>query len=133
MRVSTTSSRLVSLHCRFKTIFPQYGLTQLNEWHPDDYLARYLNDPALSDSFNTRQEFLRNYTASTRNLEAYFASLPSAERATLLHWKLPSLSAGVREQLSRHKEVEEGQELRRKAESDAVTPHFARIKRRGAS
>ena len=60
--------------------------------------------------------------------EAYFASLPSAERATLLHWKLPSLSAGVREQLSRHKEVEEGQELRRKAELDAVTPHFARIR-----
>ena len=126
--VSTTSTRLVSLHCRFKTIFLHYGLTQMDEWHPDDHITRYLNDPTLLDTFNTRQEFLTNYTASTRCFEEFFASLLPAERATLLHWKLPSLSAGVRERLNRHKEVEEGQALRRKAESDAVTPHFARIR-----
>jgi hypothetical protein len=128
VKLSTTHNYLVSLHCRFKTLFLHYGLSQLDEWHPDDHITCYLNDPALSDSFHTRQEFLRSYTASTRILEAYFASLLPAESTTLLRWKLPSLAAGVRERLNRHKEVEEGQVLRRKAESDAVTPHFARIR-----
>jgi hypothetical protein len=126
--VKTTAGRLTGLHCRFKTIFPRYGLSHFTEWNPDEHIARYLSDPAVPDSFETRQEFLRLYSSSTRSLEMYFFSLLPTERANFLCWNLPPLSAGLRIQLGRGKELEEAQALRRKAESDALTPHFARIR-----
>src|SRR5690349_10706734 len=43
-------------------------------------------------------------------------------------WVIPSLPAGLREQLHQAKELKAAQEQRRKGEADAVAPHFATIR-----
>jgi hypothetical protein len=126
--MKTVRGRLYSLHLRFQTIFQTYGLTHFTEWDPAEHIARYINDPGVEDSFEMRHEFLRNYTAATRNLQVYLRSLPAQDRPLYQHWAFPPLPTGLREQLARDQEREEGQAKRRKLESDAVTPHFARIR-----
>lgn len=126
--VRTVKQRLQVLHRGWKTIFPAYTIAGFPEWDPAEHLRRYMSDPALEASLHSRQEFLSTYTASTRSVEIYLRSLPEGERVIYRQWELPLLPAGMREQLARHKEVQEVQALRRKAKSDAVTPHFARIR-----
>lgn len=119
---------LCSLHCRFETIFRAYGLMSFPQWDPETYFPRYMHDPELEDSFDTRQEFLKLYTAATGHLQRYLHSLPTDERALYQRWALPPFPPGLSKQLRRNKEVQEAQAMRRKAESDAVTPHFGRIR-----
>jgi hypothetical protein len=126
--VRTVKQRLQVLHRGWKSIFSAYKIADFAGWDPAEHLRRYMSDPALTDSLHTRQEFLSTYTASTRSIEMYLRSLPEGERVTYRQWDLPLLPAGMREQLARHKEVQEVQAQRRKAESDAVTPHFSRIR-----
>ncbi len=125
---STVQNYLRSLHCRFKTIFQAYGLTRFSEWDPETHIPRYLHDPELKDSLYKRHELLRNYTASTSHLQGYLHSLPTDERSLYERWALPLLPPGMSARLQRKKEVFEVEAMRRKAESDAVTPHFGRIR-----
>ncbi len=124
----TVKGRLQILHLRWKSIFSSYGLTDFTEWEPGEHLARYMHDPEFADSFETRQTFLRLYTAATRSLQLYFRSLPKEDQAIYQQWNLPVLPMGMRGQLLRNKELQERRTQRRKAESDVVTPHFARIR-----
>jgi hypothetical protein len=123
----TVTQRLQALHRGWKTIFPAYEIRHFTQWDPAEHLRRYMSDPKLEASLHSRQEFLSTYTASTRSVEMYLRSLPEKERAIYRQWELPLLPAAMREQHARHKEVQDIQAQRRKAESDAVTPHFARI------
>jgi hypothetical protein len=126
--LKTVKGYLQILHARFKTIFGTYGLTRFSEWDPEVHVPRYLHDPELKDSLYIQNEFLTYYTASTGHLQRYLHSLPTAERPLYQRWALPPLPPGMSAQLQRAKEVREVQALRRKAESDAVTPHFGRIR-----
>jgi len=126
--VRTVKQRLQVLHRGWKTIFSVYKIVSFDAWDPAEHLQQYMHDPVLEDSLHARQEFLSTYTASTRSVEMYLRSLPEEERRIYRQWELPLLPAGMREQLARHKEVQEVQAQRRKAESDAVTPHFSRIR-----
>jgi hypothetical protein len=126
--VRTVTQRLQVLHRGWKTIFPAYEISHFTQWDPAEHLRRYRLDPNLEPSLHMRQEFLSTYTASTRSVEMYLRALPEKERAIYRQWGLPLLPAAMREQLARHKEVQAIQAHRRKAESDAVTPHFARIR-----
>jgi hypothetical protein len=126
--LKTVKNTLSSLHCRFETIFRAYGLTSFTEWNPETHVPRYMHDPELKDSLYARNMFLRYYTSATGHLLRYLHSLPSDERPLYQHWALPPLPPGMSEQLQQAKEVLEVQAMRRKAESDAVTPHFARIR-----
>ena len=124
----TVGNTLRSLHCRFETIFRAYGLTHFVQWEPETHVPRYIHDPEPEDSFYVRQQFLRLYTAATGNLQRYLHSLPTDDRPLYQRWALPPLPPGLSKQLRRNKEVQEAQAMRRKAESDAVTPHFGRIR-----
>ena len=126
--VRTVKQRLQVLHRGWKTIFSAYEIADFAAWDPAEHLQRYMRDPTLEASLHARQEFLSTYTASTRSLEMYLRSLAEEERLIYRQWELPLLPAGMREQLARHKEVQEVQAQRRKAESDAVTPQFSRIR-----
>lgn len=128
LELKTVKDTLSSLHCRFETIFRAYGLTNFPEWEPETHVPRYMHDPELEDSLDTRNTFLKLYTAAVGNLQRYLHSLPVDERALYQRWALPPLPPGMSKQLRRAKEVQEMQAMRRKAESDAVTPHFARIR-----
>ena len=124
----TASRRIRSFHCHWTTIFPAYGLTHFAEWNPEVHMPRYLSDPDLPDSFETRQEFVRTYTASTRSLQIYLHSLPEFELTLYQQWVIPSLPVGLPEQLRQGKALRAAQEQRRKVEADAVAPHFAKIR-----
>jgi hypothetical protein len=54
----TILSRLNALHCRWSTMFRLYGLTDFHEWKPEEHLARYMHDPDIPDTIETRQDFL---------------------------------------------------------------------------
>jgi hypothetical protein len=125
---NTVQGRLHILHLRWKSIFSSYGLTHFAEWEPGEHLARYMHDPEFADSFETRQAFLKVYTACTRSLQLYLRSLPKEEQALYQQWDLPVLPMGMRGQLLRNQDLQERRAQRRKAESDVVTPHFARIR-----
>src|SRR5439155_20024974 len=126
--VRTVKQRLQVLHRGWETIFSAYKVVGFDAWDPAEHLQRYMHDPTLEASLHARQEFLSTYTASTRSVEMYLRSLPEEVRLVYRQWELPLLPAGMREQLARHKEVQEVQAHRRKAESDAVTPHFSKIR-----
>lgn len=126
--LKTVKVTLSSLHCRFETIFRAYGLTSFQQWDPETHVPRYMHDSELKDSLYARNQFLKYYTSATGHLLRYLHSLPPHERPLYQHWALPPLPPGMSERLQQAKEVQEVQAMRRKAESDAVTPHFARIR-----
>jgi|GEM_PF-586401 len=125
---STVKRRLYSLHTRWRIIFEHYGLAEFADFNPAIHLVQYLNDQTLKDSFETRQEFLRIYTASVRNQQLYLRSLLPGEDETYQQWVFPPLPVGLRQMLSRERELHEAETKRRKLEADAVTPHFARLR-----
>lgn len=118
-------SRLHSMHCRFDSIFTFYQLTDFSEWDPVEYLTRYMNDPQGADSLETRNEFLRSYTAVVRTIQVYLQALPAEIRPRYAQWVFPPLPAGLRAQIAHEHDVKDLQAQRRKADSDAVSPFFA--------
>lgn len=125
---STVRSRLYGLHVRWREVFAVYHLTTFEDWDPAEHLPRYMSDPDLDDTFETRQEFLQTYGAAVQYLQVYLRSLPAQTRTIYQQWELPALPMGLHDQLSRRAELVEAQRQRRKAETDAVAPHFARIR-----
>lgn len=124
----TMASRLFVLHGRWRLLCHVYDMKDFSTWDPAEYFPRYMKDPNLEDSFETRHEFLRDYTAAVRTFQRYLSSLPEEEQAIYRQWSLPPLPPGMREQLYHGQELEAAQAMRRKAESDAVAPHFARVR-----
>src|SRR6266487_4751789 len=86
---STVVHRLQYLHCRWRVLFPAYGLTNFTDWHPEEHLPRYLNDRQFSDTLHTRDEFLRAYTVAAEHSQAYWRVLPKAEQVIYQQWTLP--------------------------------------------
>jgi hypothetical protein len=126
--MGTVKVRMYTLHARWRTIFTSYNLVNFADWNPIEHLPRYINDKDLSDTFETRQGFLKIYSAATRHVQMYLRSLPTEMRAIYQQWELPALPLGVRAQLFQGRAIREAEFQRRKAETDALTPHFARIR-----
>ncbi len=125
---STVRNRVGIFHARWRSLFPAYALVTFADWVPSEHFPRYLSDTKLDDSLRTRQEFLRVYAATAHHVQVYLRSLPTELRSQYQQWALPSLQPGLRQQLYRGDEVVEEQRVRRKIESDALAPHFARIR-----
>ena len=68
---ATVHLKVPYLHGRWRVLFPTYGLTTFADWHPEEYIPRYLNDQTFTDSLNTRQEFLQSYTTVAEYSQAY--------------------------------------------------------------
>jgi hypothetical protein len=126
--VQTIVRQISRLHARWRKLFAAYGLTAFADWKPTEHIPRYLGDAELSDTPQTRQSFLRVYCSSAQHTQAYLRSLPSGEQEVYQQWALPILPPEMYRHLSRAGELLEAQQMRRKAETDAVTPHFARIR-----
>ncbi len=126
--VNTIFRRLNSLHTRWRTIFPRYNISSFEEWNPSTYLPQYLSDPELPDTLTMRQMFLSSYTAVTNHMADYLRALPEASRKIYQRWILPPLPAGLRRALSGGSIVLAEQQQRRKEATDALVPHFARIR-----
>ncbi len=125
---STVQKYLPYLHCRWRALFPAYGLTSWTCWQPEEHLPRYLADPQFSDTLQTRDEFFRAYTVVAEYSQAYWRALPKAEQALYQQWILPLVPKYVTKHYSRRPEIIEEQKARRKRETDALTPHLAKIR-----
>jgi hypothetical protein len=124
----TVQGYMYTLNARWRAIFSHYHLTTFEEWNPLEHFPQYLEDRTLTDSFKTRQEFLRTYVAVVRHLLAYLRSLPQADRQRYHHWMLPQLPPDLSHKLSRWGEWVAEQKQRRKEETDALAPNFASVR-----
>jgi hypothetical protein len=125
---STVQKYLPNLHCRWRFLFPAYELTSWASWHPEKHLPRSLADPQVADTLQTRAEFFRGYTVVAEYSQAYWRALPKAEQALYQQWILPLVPKQVTNQYARRPEIIEAQKARRKRETDALTPHLAKIR-----
>lgn len=124
----TILDQLQSLHPRWRVLFPAYGLQAFSEWWPSEHIPRYLNDLRFADTLYTRQAFLRCYFSAAAHTQAYIRALPDPEGGTYRRWALPPLPLELHRQLSRRTELTEAAKRRRKEETDAMTPQFARTR-----
>jgi hypothetical protein len=126
--LNTIHRRLTSIHARWRTIFPRYDISSFEEWNPSEHLPRYLRDADIPDTSTTKQIFFSSYTAVTSHMADYLRALPATSRKTYQRWILPPLPAGLRRALSGGSAVLAEQQQRRKEATDALVPHFARIR-----
>lgn len=110
---STVHKYIPILHCRWRDLFPAYGLTSWASWHPEEHLPRYLADAQFADTLQTRDEFFRGYTVVAEYSQAYWRALPKAEQALYQQWALPLTPKHVTKQYSRRPEIVEEQKARR--------------------
>ncbi len=125
---STIRKGIYSLHRRWRVLFPAYNLVTFQDWEPEEHLPRYLEDTELADTLATRQYFLSDYQAISSHTQTYLRSLPPAERELYQRWAVPQLPEDLYRRLSQASQVREEEVQRRKIESDAVAPHYARIR-----
>ena len=128
LNVATVLGRLYGMHARWQDLFARYQLRTFAEWDPCEHLPRYLHDQQCGDSVKTKQDFLLWYRSSADHVHDYIRALPEDLQEVYRHWEFPLLPRGLDRRLDRMAEVLEDQRHRRKVETDAVTPHFARLR-----
>jgi integrase len=127
--VQTVRLTIMSLHARFSAIFSALQLPTMEAWQPDLHLPIYLQgEIAPEDSQYTRQQFLTRYASATRRLQHWLDALPENERQRYQSFTFPVMGQFLYEQLSRWKEVIQHQQTHRKAETEAVVPHFSALR-----
>ena len=124
-----TVYRYTAIHAaRWRNIFPVYGLQSFSDWNPIDHLTRYLNDNSFPESSDVRRTLLRSYTTVAHHLQRYLRSLPIPEQTKYQPWAFPVFPADLHRQLSNAGVWQLEQQQRRKEETDALFPHFAKIR-----
>lgn len=128
LNVGTVLGRLYGMHVRWHDLFARYELSTFADWDPCEHLPRYLNDLGCVDSLKTRQDFLLWYRSSVDHVHDYVRALPADLQEIYRQWEFPLLPRGLDHQLDRMSEVIEAQRHQRKVETDAVAPHFAKLR-----
>ncbi len=127
--VSTVRTVIQVLHVRFSLLFPALGLTTMADWHADRQLLAYLRGEVLPDDRQlVRTGFWKCYSAATRQLTRWLATLPDPERDRYRRFVLPVARPDLVEGLVKIAEVQREQRQTRKAETDALVPQFAAIR-----
>ena len=116
------------LQARFRTLFSRYDISTFDQWSPSEHILRYLHDTELPDSLVVRQDFLCLYNASSVHASAYLRTLPTPLRSVYQRWVFPILPSDLYRTVSQHELLHEEQRQRRKAETDALAPHFSQIR-----
>ncbi len=127
--VQTVRLAVQTLHPRFKALFSTLGLQTMEEWDPSQYLPAYMQgDLFPKDGPSVRQAFLGRYNSATRQVWGWLETLPTQERERYQQFSLPVINPLLMEALSQEKELEQQQRQFRKAETEAVVPHFALLR-----
>lgn len=127
--VQTVRLAVQTLHPRFKALFSTLGLQTMEEWDPSQYLPPYMQGDLLpKDGSSVRQAFLGRYNSATRQVWGWLETLPTQERERYQQFSLPVINPLLMEALSQEKELEQQQRQFRKAETEAVVPHFALLR-----
>jgi hypothetical protein len=126
---ATVQHTMTRLHVRWRNLFPLYHLTHFDEWKPAEHLPRYFTDQHVRDTQGTRVEFLKAYGQAAFHTQAYVRGLAVAEQARYARWALPPLPPELERRLGRSRRaVDAAARQRRKAATDALTPHFAQLR-----
>ncbi len=127
--VQTIRLTIMSLQARFSAIFSACKLQTVEAWKPDLHLPIYLQgEIAPEDSQYTRQQFLTRYTSATRRVQHWLDALPESQRQEYQVFAFPVMGQFLYEQLCKWKEVLQQQQIHRKAETEAVLPHFSTLR-----
>ena len=127
--VQTVRVTVLVLHARFSALFPTLGLEAMTEWKNELHLPAYLRGETIpDDSQHARQQFLTRYASATKHVQSWLDALPDAERREYQQFALPVVSQFLYETLSKRDEVVQQAQEHRKAETEAVIPHFAELK-----
>jgi hypothetical protein len=124
----TIRGMIYMIHKRFCEIFSRYQINSVLDWKPREHLPRYMNDTELPDGLSKRQEFLYTYSASARYCTFYLRTLPENEQSIYRQWALPDIPKDFYSRISRADILSIERQQRRKEKTDALAPHYARIR-----
>lgn len=130
-RYDARSVKLVMcrLHARFKLVFKELALHQMDEWNAEQFFPPYLKGEVLSqDSDYTRERFWIDYSTASKQVWLWLEGLPEQEQKRYLPFSLPVVSRLAVYGLLHFKEVQQRQQHARKQETDAIVPHFAAMR-----
>jgi len=127
--VATVEAIIQEIHRLLSALFPALGLKTMAEWDADRYLASYIKGEVVPHhSQSTRQRSLKRYTSGSRQVWNWLETLPHAERQTYQRFAFPVINPLRYEELSQEKEILQQQQAHRKAETEALVPHFAQLR-----
>src|SRR5260370_6297438 len=128
MEGSTVVGRMYLFDKRWEMVFPYFHLTTFDEWNPVDHIPKYLHSTEWTDSSATRQEFLESYYTYANHIQAFLRSLSSTERDVYRQWAWPLLPRELFRSIYRRGEIQDERFQNRKGETDALVPHYARMR-----
>jgi hypothetical protein len=127
--VQTVMVALWSLHPRFTALFTALGYVAMTDWNPERAIPAYLKEEVLpDDDQGMRAVFWRSYSSASKHLKKWAESLPEVDRRRYQRLILPVVNPLLIEGLYKGQDVLRRQRQNRKAETDAVVPHFAAIR-----
>jgi integrase len=127
--VSTVEGAVRTFNTRFRLLFQALDLKTVDEWNADRHLPPYLKGEIIvEDSRHTRYNFLTAYMSATKQLGHWLDALPEASQQIYRRFVLSAVNPHLTEGLITKQEVVQPQQQHRKAETEAVVPHFAALR-----
>ncbi len=130
-RYDAQSVKLVicRLHTRFKLLFKELALHQMEEWNAEQFFPAYLKGEVLAqDSAYARERFWIEYSMATKQIWLWLKGLPEPEQECYRPFALPLVPRLAVHGLLHFKESQQRQQHARKQETDAIVPHFAAMR-----
>jgi hypothetical protein len=125
---NTVLSTLRSLNTRWEAMFPILGLQTPAEWTVD-HMRLYLDGKLIeTDTEDTRVFFWRKYQTTCKHTNRWLKSLPTEQQATYRTFLLPDIDPRKLEGSTSDKKCKERQQQKRKAETEALVPHYMDIR-----
>jgi hypothetical protein len=126
---STITGYMTALHCRFGELFPALGISSMTEWRPARHIPVYLRGEMLADHTPyMRAHFRTAYIIVTGHLRKWRESLAIDDELDYRLFILPQVEPWVLQHLGTPVAVMDEAKKRRKADTDAVLPHFAELR-----
>src|SRR5450755_1153880 len=130
-RYDARSVKLVMgrLHARFKLLFKELALHQMNEWNAEQFFPSYLKKEVLAqDSDYTRERFWIDYNTASKQAWLWLKGLPEQEQKRYQLFALPIVPRLAVHGLLHFKESQQQQQHARKQDTDAIVPHFTALR-----
>lgn len=127
---ATVQSALVDVNVRLRHLFPACQIEEMAQWQPDVHLRAYLAGTVLGgDGLAKREQFWGHYCRLCDHVGSWLATLPGQQQATYRRFVLPlPVQRYDLAKLAGGMEVKRAQRQVRKAETDAVVPHYAELR-----
>jgi hypothetical protein len=127
--VSTVIGNVQNLNTRLALIFRAFDLKTMEQWIPNVHIPAYLRREVLPDeSQYIRNHFLTLYTTAAKQTSKWLKTLPENDRKRYQRFVLPFVDPSLTEGLTNRKGVFDEQRRKRKSETNAIVPHFSKVR-----